>query len=266
MKTKSALSYFGSDASVAADLASLLDGCKHVTIPFVGGASIIPRLQANGIVANDLNDLAINFYRVLTKWEGEETRASLIDKCRATLSHPFNLTEALKGLESPDPAIKAWAYWATCWLARKGQGGTKSEGGGLSYRWRANGGSNASRIKSAAEGLCEWSASLTRCEWICESCFTLLGKVRDDGHCGVYCDPPWVSAGDVYKHRSTELDHFELAQCLERFEKTRVVVRYGDHPLIRDLYKTWSIIEASSRTQANSTIGEIWITNFEVSK
>ena len=53
MKTKSALSYFGSDSEVAASLAALLDGCKHVTIPFVGGASIIPHLQARAIVAND---------------------------------------------------------------------------------------------------------------------------------------------------------------------------------------------------------------------
>lgn len=65
MKTKSALSYFGSDSEVAAELAAMLDHCKHVTIPFVGGGSIIPYLKARAIVANDLHDLAINFYRVI---------------------------------------------------------------------------------------------------------------------------------------------------------------------------------------------------------
>lgn len=61
MKTKSALSYFGSDSEVASELAGMLDHCRHVTIPFVGGASILPHLKARAIVANDMNGLAINF-------------------------------------------------------------------------------------------------------------------------------------------------------------------------------------------------------------
>jgi len=43
LKTKSALSYFGSDSEVAAKLAAMLDGCQHVTIPFCGG------LQCGGL-------------------------------------------------------------------------------------------------------------------------------------------------------------------------------------------------------------------------
>ena len=64
MKTKSALSYFGSDSEVASELAAMLNHCRHVTIPFCGGMSILPNLAARAIVANDLNDLAVNFYRV----------------------------------------------------------------------------------------------------------------------------------------------------------------------------------------------------------
>ena len=47
MKTKSALSWFGSDSEVTADMAAMLDHCNHVAIPFVGGASIIPHLLPN---------------------------------------------------------------------------------------------------------------------------------------------------------------------------------------------------------------------------
>ena len=55
MRTNSALSYFGSDSEVAERLAKPLDSVSHVTIPFVGGGSIIPYLKAKAIVCNDLN-------------------------------------------------------------------------------------------------------------------------------------------------------------------------------------------------------------------
>lgn len=133
MKTKSALSYFGSDSEVAAELAAMLDHCKHVTIPFVGGASILPHLKARAIVANDKHDLAINFYRMLSSGH----QKTLIGMCEKTLSHPAEITLAESLLESglgPDKLVQAWAFWAVCWIGRKGKGGTKHQGGMPSIR------------------------------------------------------------------------------------------------------------------------------------
>lgn len=96
MKTKSALSYFGSDSEVAASLASMLDDCKHVTIPFVGGASILPHLMSRAIVANDMNRYAINFYRVASGVYGEVEQACLFQRCAHTLSHPDEMELATK--------------------------------------------------------------------------------------------------------------------------------------------------------------------------
>lgn len=261
LKTKSALSYFGSDSEVAPELAALLDGCKHVTIPFVGGASIIPHLTARAIVANDLNDMAINFYRVLSGRYGKADAAQLIADCKHTLSHPSEIELARKLLEHSDGLDRAWAFWALCWIGRKGKGGTKSPARLPSVRRTASGGTNASRIRAAADDLAEWAKHFERCEW--ESvCFrTLLPKVADNEACGVYCDPPWVDAGKLYLHTFGEQDHRDLRQLLERFELTTVVVRYGDAPLIRELYAGWKIIEASSRDQCNAVKGELWITN-----
>lgn len=248
MKTKSALSYFGSDAGVAADLGSMLDGCKHVTIPFIGGASIIPHLKSRAIVANDLHGAAINFYRVLSGWHGGSATAELIQRCRETLSHPTELETASLASASPStsPALKAWAFWAQCWIGRKGNGGT-----------------NATRIQAAAADLDKWAEHFKRCEWE-QICFReLLPKVADNPECGIYCDPPWVGAGRDYLHTFTEQDHRDLASMLLRFERTRIVIRYGDDPLINELYPTfyWNWIEAESRTQANTVRGEVWITN-----
>lgn len=264
MKTKSALSYFGSDSEVAPQLASMLDHCKHVTIPFVGGASILPHLKARAIVANDLNNLAINFYRVLSgAIHGRIVARTLIDRCQHTLSHPGEMQLAQHILRSGtnDDLDLAWAYWAQCWIGRKGKGGTKSPAGMPSVRRTPTGGTNASRIRAAADDLEEWAKHFERCEW--ESvCFRkLLPKVADNETCGIYVDAPWVGAGDVYLHPFGEKDHRDLCSLLTRFHLTTVVIRYGDATLIRELYADWNIIEASSRDQCNAVKGELWITN-----
>jgi site-specific DNA-adenine methylase len=263
LKTKSALSYFGSDSEVAESLALMLDHCKHVTIPFVGGASILPRLKARAIAANDKNDLAINFYRVMSNTE--LTRDRLIAMCESTLSHPSEITEAARILATPNVAAlpKAWAYWAQCWIGRKGKGGTDSPAAMPSVRRTASGGTNASRIRAAASDLHQWAKQFERCEW--ESvCFrVLLPKVADNRDCGVYCDPPWVGDGDAYLYSFTAEDHSELEFLLRRFEATTVVVRYGDCAMVRDLYSHpgWRIIAAESRNQCNVMNREVWITN-----
>jgi hypothetical protein len=64
-----------------------------------------------------------------------------------------------------------------------------------------------------------------------------------------------------YRHKFTHNDHHELAHILDRFKQTRVVVRFGDHELIRQLYPesrwTWNML--TSRTQANEGKSEALI-------
>lgn len=272
MKTKSALSYFGSDSQVACEIAAMLNHCKHVTIPFCGGMSILPHLTARAIVANDLNNDVYTFYKAASGAYGERTKDELIGMCKSTLSHPIEMKLAEAFLSGQryiiGPARAAWAYWAMCWLGRKGKGGTKYMGGDVSVRWTANGGTNASRLRAAADDLESWAKQFERCEFTCLDFRNVLEKVSDSDLCGVYCDPPWVGAGDDYlcklsedDDESPEVGHEKLEQMLRRFQKTTIVVRYGDNPLIRKLYRDWNIIEASSRTQANSVKGELWITN-----
>ena len=275
MKTKSALSYFGSDSEVAGQLAGLLDHCKHVTIPFVGGAAILPHLKARGIVANDLNWHALNFYRVMSS---KLCRQELIDMCQTTLSHPGELDLANKILAEPHVSSThvssthvasthvAWAYWALCWIGRKGKGGTKHMVGMPSVRRTANGGNNATRIRAAANDLQEWATHFERCEWESVDFRSLLAKVADRPDCGIYCDPPWIGAGRNYLHTFSEQDHRDLCDQLGLFLSATIVVRYGDDPLLREIYTEpeWTWIETESRTQANKVRGEVWIVKNEV--
>ena len=272
MKTKSALSYFGSDSAVASELASMLDHCDHVTVPFCGGLAILPHLKARAVVANDLNNQAINFYRFASGRCGVGAQQLLIARCEKTISHPDELRLAEGYLKSPVshtdkyPGLsQAWAYWAMCWIGRKGKGGTKSHAGGKpSVRRTAIGGNNATRIRAVANDLDEWVSHFERCEWE-STCFrNLLPKVADNPRCGIYCDPPWIGAGGNYVHAFLGVDHIALSEMLHRFKKTAVVIRYGDAELIRKLYENWHIIEAKCRDQANTMKNEIWITNGKV--
>jgi len=263
LKTKSALSYFGSDSEVAAKLAAMLDGCQHVTIPFAGGLSILPHLTARSVVANDLNYRAINFYRVASGVYGIGERQRLADRCQRTLSHlaEMELARSILDHDHSRSVDRAWAFWATCWIGRKGLGGTSRQGGMPSVRRTANGGSNATRIRAAADDLKAWAEQFERCEWESVDFRELLPKISDTTGCGVYCDPPWFDAGDSYLHSFTHQDHVDLRDMLARFKHATVVVRYGDHPTVRELYAGWDIEESKSTTQSGGKVQELWMRN-----
>lgn len=264
MKTKSALSYFGSDSAVAESIAFKLQDCKHVTIPFVGGASILPYLTARAIVGNDLNGLAICFYKTLSGAYGRIPKAALIERCKSTLSHPGELADAqfyLSQDESFDPCLRAWAYWAICWVGRKGKGGTKQTGGKPSVRWTPEGGTNATRIAAAAQDLEDWAKHFRRCEWTQECFRDVIPKVADQQKCGLYVDAPWVKSGRNYLHSFSDQDHQDLASLLDHFENTVVVIRYDDHELVQQLYPEdcWYWERVESRSQANTSVAEVCI-------
>ncbi len=257
MKTKSALPWFGSDSEVAPQLAAMLDHCKHVTIPFCGGLAILPHLKARAIVANDKHEHAINFYKVAYNMS-----ESLIPMCERTLSHPSELRLATKELcNDESPLVRAWAFWCICWLGRKGKGGTKSQSGMPSIRRTASGGTNASRVRAAADDLTLWAKEFERCEWECRDFRDQLACVADDESCGIYADPPWDGPGESYTHSFGRIDHIDLRDGLSRFKNTTVLVRYGDTSFIRELYKDWDIVDAESRDQTNTITGELWIMN-----
>ncbi len=261
MKTQSALPWFGSDSEVAEQLAKRLDHCKHVTIPFCGGLGILPYLTARSIVANDRHDLAINFYRVASAVYGKDAQKHLFELCQQTLSHPAEMKLAKERRDSICKVTSAWSFWAICWLGRKGKGGVKSQDGKPSIRRTASGGSNASRIKAAADDLPEWAKHYTRCEWENDCFRVVIPKVANKQDCGMYIDAPWDGPGEGYLHGFDEQDHRDLRGLLSRFTETTVLVRYGDTPLIRELYSDWQITEAESTDQTNTVKPELWITN-----
>lgn len=84
---------------------------------------------------------------------------------------------------------------------------------------------------------------------------------HDESNVGIYADAPWPDAGDGYSVRFAKQHQCTLAGMLASFQKARVVVRFGDHPLIRQLYPRdrWHWIEFENRAQSNEKFNEVLI-------
>ena len=67
----------------------------------------------------------------------------------------------------------------------------------------------------------------------------MLKDATDSEECAIYCDPPSMRAGKRYLHPFESQDHVELHLALERFEKTRIIVRYDNDQFVREMYVDW---------------------------
>lgn len=269
MKQNRLVPWFGSDAMMAELYAKPLDGCSWVGIPFAGGMSIVPKLKASCIAVNDIHRHVINLARVLVTCEDRER---FIDELDMESFHPDSLADSqahCRLMEHSPPEMKeeylrGWAksYFVASWMGRSGTSGTDDEfKGKLSVRWSTTGGDSNVRYRSAVKSIDAWVAAMQRCNFTCLDFRKFLGNCKDEKKHGIYSDAPWVIDGDKYKHSFTEQDHRDLATLLGSFEHMQIVIRYGDHPLIRELYPAdkWDWIETTSRTAGNNAKSEVLV-------
>ena len=266
MKIKTLVDRFGSNRLNADRPGELLRGCTCIAIPFAGGMCEIPSMTANIILVNDLDRAVINLAETV-----KAHRNDLVSELEETAFHPDVLAECQdicrRQERSGCPTIPnltwAWAYFVCSWMTRGGKMGSRGEfDQGLSIRWKSTGGDSVTRFRNATEGLAEWSKVMRRCTFTTLDALEFLAecKKRDVPENGVYVDAPWPDAGDKYVH---QIDQLALARLLASFERTKIVVRFGDHPLVRELYPAdrwvWNLL--TSRTQANQEQAEVLLTN-----
>ena len=272
-KSNRLLPWFGSNSENAKYAGSLLDGCRMVFIPFGGGMSEVPHITAKQILVSDLHEHVVNLCRCL---KDATTRQWITEQADAEPYHPVMLrhhqdwaNRGPKGTSENPDSYAALSYFVAVWMGRGGKAGSGGElSGSLPVRLDAAGGGCNRRYRTAIEALDEWGRTFKRCEFVCMDAFDLLDKCKDADDSGIYVDAPWPDAGDVYKHKFDESQQCVLAHALTEFEKARVVVRFGDHPLIRELYPTteWTWIERSSRDQANAVKPEVYLVRNGVSE
>lgn len=260
--------WFGSNRTLGAAVGEELTGLEWVGIGCAGGLSELLHIQARTVLVNDLHFQVINLAMTLAS---PIYGPILYRRLRRKLFHSDELHGAQQFLldntfridEMPD-IDAAEAYFVSQWMGRSGKAGTEGElKGKLPVRWNAGGGDSAVRYRSAVRSLLAWRKLLERCNFLCIDVFEFLGKVNDaDGH-GLYLDPPWPEVGDNYQHKFTEQQQRELAAKLAGYQQTRVVVRYGDHPLIRELYPEshWRWRMLDGRNQANTKKAEVLLVN-----
>lgn len=264
MAVRAMASWFGANRMNAPAVGQELRGCKWVGVPFAGSMAELSEIGASSIVVSDLHRHVVNLASVVAT-----QRREMVDVLRRLPFHPDVLAAAKEFCKANEPnglndIAAATQYFICVWMGRSHRAGTVEEfNGGLSRRWNANGGDSNVRYRSAVRSLAAWERIMRRCSFDVMDCFEFLDCCKDvEGH-GIYCDAPWPDLGKKYKHKFTEADQRKLATRLRQFTKARVVVRFGDHPLIRELYPaphwTWRML--SSRTQANTDKAEALILN-----
>lgn len=270
MRINALAQWFGGNRMLADSVGRALGRLRWCGVPFAGGCPELPHIRTGAGVANDLHRHVINLARVV---RDDALVEQLVRRLDGLLFHPDELAEAQRRCRERDqrncigdaPDV-AWAadYFAACWMGRGGHAGKRGEfDQSLSLRWTPNGGDSAVRFRSAIESLRDWHRTLRNWSFTCIDAFDFINKVRDaDGH-GLYVDAPWPDAGDDYRHAFTPEQQARLAEVLARFALTRVVVRYGDHPLIRELYPPprWTWLSQTSRNQRNGATAEVLIVN-----
>jgi site-specific DNA-adenine methylase len=269
---------FGGNRTNADNPGWILGKCDWIGVPFAGGMPEVPGLKARTIVVNDLHRHIINCARACRDYA-----PGMIEYLEMTLFHPESLAAAQEYCKKfnlpafvPDEDIAAEVsgfngchfgaavnYFISQWMGRSGVGSTDKEfEGNISTRWTASGGDSNTRFRSATNAIADFAKEFRRCNFTCLDAFEFIDSVKDNDSVGLYLDPPWPDLGGSYRHKFSDADQKRLADRLSVFDQTKIVLRFGDHPLIRSLYREesgWEWREATGRTQGNSKQQEVYI-------
>lgn len=270
--------WYGSNRMLAEHVGKALKGCEWVGVPFAGGMCELGYIDARTIIASDLHRHVINLARVA---QDKALGAKLRGRLRLCVMHPEQLRLAQErcrerelkapfslgfGERDASPPDLDWAvdYFVAVWMSRAGSAGTKKEfDGSHSVRWNAGGGDSAVRFRNAAKSLLGWQRIIERVTFVSADAFDFLDECEDTPGHGIYCDPPFPGPGDRYKYAFTEDDHRRMAGKLAKFRHARVVCRFYDVQLVRDLYPEclWKWTRLEGRKSTNEAAPEVLLIN-----
>lgn len=234
--------WFGSKRTLAPLIVEEFGPHRAYWEPFCGSLAILfEKLSSTMETVNDLNGDLVNLARVV---QDDALSVKLFDRLyRVTCSEAQHREAAerwkaqgkLPAGAEPD-LERAVDYFICSWNGRNGVAGTANYNQGFCRRFTKNGGHAAKRFASAVESIPDWWDRLRGVTILSADAFTLIPKIEDAKGVVIYCDPPYIEKGAKYLHDFTGGDHARLAEQLGRFEETRVVVSYYDHPRLAELY------------------------------
>lgn len=245
MKVTGLAPWFGGKRNLASVIVQELGRHRVYWEPFCGSMAVL--MQKPPCVMETVNDLhgdLVNLARVI---QDEQIGPQLYRRLRRTLMSEVLHREAAGrhrergylGDRKPD-LDAAYDYFLCAWLGRNGVAGTASYSQGFCARYTANGGHAATRWDSVVASIPAWRRRIRNVTIMCRDAFELLPKVADAADTAIYCDPPYLVKGAKYVHDFNTEDHQRLADAARRFQKSRVVVSYYDHPELSRLYPDWT--------------------------
>lgn len=250
--------WFGSNRMLAPIVGQEIGRVDWCGVLFAGSMSEVRCIKARSILVNDKHRDVINLARVIASPDGRDW---LIKQASALPFHPDVLEDAQQACKSEELLCgtidrgRALNYFVAVWMGRSAKAGTGDEfDGGLAVRYTASGGGSNVRYRSAIESVEAWGKIFEDCEFTAEDFRVFLDKCHDRKGHAIYSDAPFPEKGGGYRHTFTLSDHRELAAKLARFDQARVVIRFYDHPLIRELYPEgshWTWRRLDGRDQAN---------------
>ena len=247
MKIKALAPWFGSKRSLAPTIVELIGKHKAYWEPFCGSMAVLMRKPTCDLeTVNDLNGDLINLAKVV---QDRDLAFEFYDKLSRTLcSERFFLeskerwisapTEAL--LEDTDPDIdRAYDFFVASWQGINGVSGTKRCNYQFALRWCVGGGQGAKRWANVVSSIPAWHKRLANVMIVQKDAFWLLENIKDEAGTVIYCDPPYFTKSNKYVHDFENEDHGRLAELLNRFKHTKVIVSYYDDPKLEELYAGW---------------------------
>lgn len=185
---------------------------------------------------------------------GRASRMTLSRELFEKSANVIRIEQAPEGDHAPD-VDRAFHYLVVSWFGRNGVAGTSSYNAGFCMRYTKNGGHAAKRFASAVESIPDWHWRLRNITVLRDDIFKHLPRIEDAAGTVIYCDPPYLVKGASYVHDFDGLHHKQLADGFARFQKTRVVVSYYDHPLLDQYYPGWTKVYCT-RTKAMASQGK----------
>lgn len=235
--------WFGAKRTMSKAIVEEIGPHSNYWEPFCGSmAVLLAKPMSRTEVVNDLHCDLVNLARCI---QDANVGPALYRRLRRVLSSQDLFADALAVVRNGPPADgldidRAFSYFVASWQGMNGVAGTSTFNTNFARRFSSLGGDAGVRWHGAVRSIPAWRKRIERVQVLNSDGIELCEKIEDREGTVIYCDPPYLVKGAKYFHDFSGNDHFRLAKALGRFNKTRVVVSYYEHPSLQDLYPGWS--------------------------
>lgn len=241
MKIKALAPWFGGKRTLAPRIIAELGEHRSYWEPFCGSmAVLLAKPPCSMETVNDLHGDLINLANIIRDpSRGPELYRRLRRVLMAQGVHK-EYADALRFNSPSDEMERAVAFFVVSWMGRNGVIGSRGYNYGYCARYTQNGGHAATRFANAVKSIPAWRRRLREVNILSMDTFELIPRIEDASGVAIYADPPYIVKGAKYVHDFAESDHARLADMMQRFKKSRVVISYYDHPRLDELYPGWT--------------------------